>query len=130
MINSTVRSQACSACPYRKDCPSGLWAAHEYNKLRDYDNITPDQPWAPFMCHATPDHLCHGWAVVHTNRGHEYDLLALRMIGYPEVPEPSVPLFASGNEAANHGQKDIEAPSAEAIATAERLVRKFPRLQQ
>ena len=85
--------------------------AVEYEKLRDYDEPTGYQPFAVFACHATPEHLCHGWAVVHSNRGHEYDLLALRLHGNPSIPEAAVPLFDSGNEAADHGQADNEAPS-------------------
>jgi hypothetical protein len=126
---SDVRSQPCSACPYRCDVPSGVWAHHEYEKLRDYDLPTGDQPFAVFACHATPDHLCHGWAVVHTSRGHEFDLLALRVTGYPEIPEPGVPLFDSGNAAADHGQRDIEAPTATALLTVGKLTRKYPRLR-
>jgi hypothetical protein len=124
-----IRSKPCSACPYRQDCPSGLWAAHEYEKLRPYDNITPDQPWAPFMCHATPRAFCNGWAITHTRRGREFDLLALRMNGYPEIPAETEPLFASGNEAADWGQRDIEDPSDEAMETVARLLRKYPRLR-
>lgn len=123
-----VRSQPCSACPYRRDVPSGVWAAHEYDKLRDYDNPTADQPFGVFACHATPDHLCHGWAVCHSNRGHEFDLLSLRMTGSPAITEPAVPLFGSGNEAADHGQQDIEAPSGDAVRTVARLLRKHDRL--
>jgi hypothetical protein len=124
-----VRSNPCSACPYRKDCPSGLWAHHEYEKLRPYDEITPEQPFAPFMCHATPEHFCSGWAVVHTSRGHEYDLMALRLVGYPDIPQTTVELFESGNDAADHGQAGIEEPSVEATEAVERLLRKYPRLR-
>jgi hypothetical protein len=108
-----------------------VWSYQEYQKLRDYDEITPLQPMATFACHATPDHHCHGWAVCHTNRGNEYDLIALRI--WPpegEIPEAAVPLFASGNEAADHGQRDVTAPSREAVETADRLVRKYERLQR
>ena len=124
-----VRSQPCSACPYRRDCPSGLWAAHEYDKLRPYDNETMDQPFGPFMCHATPDHYCNGWAVCHSNRGNRFALLALRL-SPPDggVPEESVPLFDSGNDAADWGQQDIDDPSVEAQETVVRLMRKYPRL--
>ena len=126
----TVRSQPCTACPYRKDVPSGVWAQHEYDKLRDYDLPTGEQPMAVFACHATPEHLCHGWAVCHTTRGNEYDLLALRLHGYPDIPEAGVSLFASGNEAADHGQADVDDPSDEAIEAVSRLIRKYERLQQ
>lgn len=125
-----VRSQPCSACPYRQDCPSGLWEHHEYEKLRLYDAPTSEQPMAVFACHATPEHLCHGWAVVHTTRGHEYDLLALRIRGadYDQIPKATVPLFESGNDAADHGQADIDDPGDEAQEAMQRLMRKYPRL--
>ena len=124
---TAVRSQPCSACPYRLDTPSGLWQHDEYEKLRDYDLPTPEQPFGAFACHATPEHLCHGWAVCHTNRGHEFDLLALRLDPVP-VPEPGVPLFRSGNDAADWGQREIEDPPEATQAMMLRLVRKYPRL--
>ena len=126
----SVRSQPCSSCPYRQDVPSGVWSFDEYEKLRDYDNETFDQPFAVFACHATPEHLCHGWAVVHTNRGNEYDLIALRI--WPPsggVPEAAVALFESGNDAADHGQAAIDDPDPAAIATQRRLMKKYPRLR-
>jgi hypothetical protein len=45
------------------------------------------------------------------------------------VPEAFVPLFASGNEAADHGQRDIEEPSYEARVTVDKLLRKYDRLR-
>lgn len=126
-----VRSKPCLACPYRCDVPSGVWAANEYDKLRDYDKPTGEQPFAFFACHATPDHLCNGWAVVHTSRGNEYDLLALRLLssGYPEIPVSDIEFFVSGNAAADHGQADIEDPTPEAQAAAARLMNKYERLR-
>jgi Family of unknown function (DUF6283) len=129
-VSDSIRSQPCSACPYRRDVPSGVWAVSEYEKLREYDEPTGDQPFAAFGCHATPEALCHGWAVVHSSRGHEHDLLALRLLGSPPIPEPGVPLWSSGNEAADHGQAEIEEPSMEAMETVDRLTRKYPRLEQ
>jgi hypothetical protein len=123
------RSQPCSSCPYRRDVPSGVWSRDEYEKLRDYDNPTGEQPFAVFACHATPEHYCHGWAVVHTSRGHEFDLLALRLHGSPPIPEAAVPLFDSGNDAADHGQADLEDPSDDATEVVEKLLRKYPRLR-
>jgi hypothetical protein len=125
-----IRSMPCEACPYRRDVPSGLWAKHEYEKLRGYDNATAYQPPGPFSCHATPEFHCHGWAVVHGRQTGEHDLLAFRM--YPpegEIPPPGVPLFESGNEAADHGERDIENPGPEAIAVVDRLTRKYDRLE-
>jgi hypothetical protein len=129
-----VRSMPCTSCPYRRDVPSGLWAAHEYDKLVDYDNPTADQPMAIFMCHATPEAFCHGWAVCHTSRGNRFDLLALRISHLMgrwdgEMPAAGVPLFASGAEAAAHGKAEIESPSPEAKAHVARLTRKYPRLE-
>ena len=128
---SKVRPSPCEACPYRRDVPSGLWARQEYEKLRAYDAETPQQPMATFACHATPQAYCHGWAVVHMTRGHDRELLALR-VWPPEggLPEPVVPLFASGTEAADHGERDIDDPSGEALRAMSRLVAKHPRLQE
>ena len=120
----------CSSCPYRTDVPSGVWAFEEYEKLRGYDAPTGEQPFAYFACHATPEHYCNGWAIAHTTRGNEYDLLALRLQGYPEIPEPVVALFASGNDAADHGQTDVTKPSEASVTTMARLMRKYPRLRQ
>lgn len=125
-----IRREACSACPYRRDAPSGLWSAEEYEKLPPYDLETFDQPMAVFACHATPEHLCHGWAVTGG-----YKLLALRIYASThrdeviEIPEPSTPLFASGTEAAEYGLRDVDAPSAEAAKVGHRLLRKNPRLE-
>lgn len=127
-----IRKQPCSACPYRQDVPSGVWAAETYDKLLPYDNVTYDQPPEPFGCHATPEHLCHGWAAVHSNRGQAYELLSLRLLwarGIDAViPEAAVPMFSSGTEAAEHGKRDILNPSPEAKATVEKLTRKYDRL--
>jgi len=126
---SKIRPLPCEACPYRCDVASGVWATHEYEKLREYDAITPLQPFAAFACHASPNALCHGWAVVHNNRGREYELMALRLEGFEgPMPEMVVPLFASGNEAADHGEADMEDPSVEARRTQQRLLSKHPRL--
>ena len=127
---SEVRREHCLSCPYRRDVPSGVWAFSEYERLRPYDEETMNQPFGPFMCHATPQALCHGWAVVHTSRGNRYDLIALRLLGSPEIPAGHVELFASGNEAADHGQAEIETPSPKAVKTVDRLMRKYDRLQR
>jgi len=130
-----IRSMPCLACPYRRDVPSGLWAQSEYDKLRQYDRPTADQPFAVFACHATPEHLCHGWAHCHSNRGgefagdHPFDLLALRIRGIPSPGPSPVPLFSNGNEAADWGTYDIEDPSPEAVETIARLLAKYPRLE-
>lgn len=128
---TSVRSMPCQFCPYRRDCPSGVWAREEYELLRPYDAETFAQPTLTFHCHASPDHYCNGWAIVHMTRGHEFELLALR-IRWPDggIPDAAVALFASGAEAADHGQAAIEAPPDEAVVAINRLVRKHPRIRQ
>jgi hypothetical protein len=128
---TAIRGQSCSACPYRRDVPSGVWAAHEYDKLVQYDAPTGAQPLAGFACHATPEFLCHGWAMVHENRGHGNELLALRACqpeNYAITHEPDPSLFDSGQEAADHGKRDIAVPPGD--ARADRLLRKYDRLQK
>jgi hypothetical protein len=125
-----IRSESCTVCPYRKDVPSGVWSEGEYEKLPPYDLPTASQPFGPFLCHATPERYCHGWAVVHSSRGHAYELVALRVFPADnELPPEGVPLFGSGTEAAEHGKRDILNPSPEAVAAVDRLMRKYERLQ-
>jgi uncharacterized protein DUF6283 len=119
-----VRRTPCEACPYRRDAPSGVWAHEEYEKLREYEGETWEQPPNAFACHATPARLCHGWAVVSG-----YDSLALRLARVAEIPEPRVPLFGSHTEAADHGQRDIDLPGPEAGDVIGRLLRKHGRLR-
>ena len=125
------RKTPCSSCPYRRDVPSGVWAAGEYEKLRGYDGDTADQARAGaagvFMCHQGAGEVCAGWAGVH---GRDPGNFALRMAALldPEIDiravreyETSVPLFASGAEAADHGEREIEHPSPEAVAVTEKV---------
>lgn len=132
-----IRPEPCSSCPYRRDVPSGVWSAEEYDKLRLYDAPTAGQPLAAFSCHASPEAYCCGWAVVHMSRGpepgHPFDLLALRIGGSMGLwdgvmPTPKVELFTSGNEAADHGQRDVDDPSPEATEMAMKLLAKYDRL--
>ena len=84
------------------------------------------------MCHATPEAYCNGWAVCHQRRGtpsfHPFDLIALRIARDWDgvMPETKTPLFATGNEAADHGQRDINKPSHAAQEAVARLERKYP----
>ena len=103
-----------------------MWAPEEYRKLVAYDAPTFDQPVQGFACHSTPQMYCHGWAVVHTSRGHEFDLLALRFAPVV-VPAPVVPLFASGTEAADHGLAEVEEPGTQAQSAIELLERQIAR---
>jgi hypothetical protein len=126
-----IRKESCTACPYRRDVPSGVWAAQEYDKLAQYDAETGEQPPGAFMCHATPDVHCHGWAVVHGRQDHAHEPLAFRFAGInpDDIPPEGVPLFSSGTEACEHGKRDIKNPSEEAKAVVERLMGKYDRLR-
>jgi len=97
-----------------------VWHADEYEKLRAYDEETFNQPFATFACHESPKAHCCGWAQCHGDK-----LLSLRLAGYPEIPEITAPIHASGNDAANFGQRDIENPSREARAAMRILDRKI-----
>lgn len=128
-----------SSCPYRRDVPSGLWHADEYDKLREYDKEMPGQPMALFQCHQTDAdselrRLCAGWAACHGD-----NLLALRLALIenrisPDVFEATIdyrsptPLFEFGTEAADHGQRDIDDPSTAAVHTMAKISRRRPGL--
>ena len=108
----------CGSCPYRKDVPSGIWHREEYEKLPQYDGSTMDQllkgGTALFMCHQNDGCLCGGWLMTHDLD----ELLALRMNPVDASVgdyAPDVAVFASGQEAHDHGVRDLEHPSSEAI---------------
>ncbi|WP_281186788.1 DUF6283 family protein [Nocardia mikamii] len=129
----------CSSCPYRRDVPSGVWDAGEYDKLREYDREMSDQPLALFQCHQTDAdsdlrRVCAGWVGCHGD-----DLLALRLALIQRRISPAVfeaavgyrsptPLFESGTEAAEHGQRDIGAPGPAAVHTMAKIIRRRPDL--
>jgi len=121
-----VRKEPCETCPYRTDVPSGIWAHQTYEMLRPYDEPTGEQPFAVFGCHCNPEQYCHGWAVVHNSRGHQFELLAMRIhgLGPGDVPQSDVIFFGSGNEAADHGQADLAHPSDEARAAVDKLMKR------
>ena len=123
----TVRPRPCPSCPYRRDVPSGIWAASEYDKLPGYDGDVPDQIMARatglFHCHSQPASLCAGWVGCHDMANN----LAMRMHGQdvdPAVYEyvSPVPLFGSGAEAAGHGKRDLPAPGPEARRKSRQLL--------
>jgi hypothetical protein len=124
---------ACVACPYRVDSPSGLWAADQYDMLRDYDKPYPQQPIASFLCHQQNSKLCAGWLGCHKPE----KLLALPFLGVqrmitPEdmdavqeyVHDPRVKLFTSGKEACEHGKRGIENPSSQTRLAALKMMQK------
>ena len=125
------RKRPCSTCPYRRDVPSAIWAQAEYNLLRTWDGEPADQALAGafghLKCHGTPALVCAGWA------GHRdpQDLLAARLGVSEGTLDPSVlrytttvPLFASGAEAAEHGMADYKDPSWPARLAVTRIRRK------
>lgn len=120
----------CESCPYRKDVPSGIWDASEYRKLPAYDEPTPYQPMGVFMCHQGNGHVCSGWVGCHDMNNtlamriaasrHELDEATIDAILDYESP---VELWASGQEAADHGLADVDAPDGD----AQRLIGKLSR---
>lgn len=122
----------CESCPYRRDAPSGMWDAREYEKLPAYDRDTAFQPAELFLCHqngAADDRarLCAGWVGCHG-----YELLALRLAGIRgEMADAElrsafdyrspVALFDSGAAAAEHGMKNIENPDSAALAAMDKI---------
>lgn len=124
----------CGSCPYRRDVPSGVWAAEEYEKLPPFDAETMFQPTGLFLCHQQNGRVCAGWAGCHDM----YGSLAMRMqeatnyldersIEAVYEYECPVPLFESGAEAAAHGMRDIESPDDRTIRTIDKLERRRQR---
>lgn len=123
----------CGSCPYRRDVPSGVWAADEYAKLTEFDGEMHQQAPVTFQCHqhdrgSEHSRLCAGWVGCHGGD----NLLGLRIasaFGHMTAEEieatidytTTVPLFGSGAEAAEHGMRDIEGPSE----SAERAIQKI-----
>lgn len=119
----------CKSCPYRRDVPSGVWHASEYGKLPNYDGEMHEQALkgaiGRFDCHQRDGCLCAGWVGTH-GAG---NLLALRLQADKVDPavwdyESPVPLFASGQEACDHGKREIKRPSVKASRVINRLVKK------
>jgi Family of unknown function (DUF6283) len=121
----------CGSCPYRRDVPSGVWSAEEYEKLPCFDGATHEQPMWVFMCHQQDGRLCAGWVGCHDMS----ENLGLRLTAglgllTPEdleavlAYETAVPLFDSGAEAAAHGLAALEQPDERAIRQIEKLRRK------
>lgn len=123
----TAASAPCKSCPYRQDVPSGVWDAEEYDKLPGYDGEMVEQArtnTSLFLCHQRDGNLCAGWLATH---GPE-NLLALRLSGSRIDPAiwsymTTTPVFASGQEACDHGKRDIINPGDKARRVIGRLVR-------
>jgi hypothetical protein len=131
----------CESCPYRRDVEPGIWARSEYEKLPPYDGPTGEQPGRLFPCHQvrTPGRIrvCAGWAAVHRANPSGHELLALRLAAAFDSMDPAeldathdystpVPLFASGQQAAEHGLAGIDAPSKRAAKIIGKVLRKRP----
>ena len=135
MLTLTCAKSPCVSCPYRRDVPSGVWHAHEYDKLPDYDGSIGEQVMngravARFDCHQQNGKLCAGWIGVHGAS----NLLAMRLLSFNDGVEidrkvwtykSPVPLFGSGAEAAAHGKRAINRPGKAGKAMVARLQRKF-----
>jgi hypothetical protein len=132
----TCAQAPCRSCPYRRDVPSGLWAASEYDKLPAYDGDIAEQvvkeAGGLFFCHQQDGRLCAGWIGCH-GAG---NLLAVRLAGFYLdgkarlddalwTYESPVPLFASGAQARAHGLRAIRRPGPKARRTIDRLQRKL-----
>jgi hypothetical protein len=129
----TVRKAPCSSCPYRRDVPSGVWDASEYDKLPGYDGDIGEQIEAGatglFFCHRTPGFMCAGWAGCHDTGNLIAYRLHWRLVDMDNLLDyvSPVPLFSSGTEAAAHGMRDVEDPGPEAQAKGEELMRVIAR---
>ena len=122
----------CKSCPYRRDVPSGVWQAREYDKLPAYDGTKEQQLLSGgrslFDCHQQDGNLCAGWVGTHG----AHNLIAFRLTDCEVDPsiwryESPVPLFKSGAEACAHGKRHIRHPRADATRMVIQLLRKRER---
>lgn len=120
----------CGSCPYRQDAPTGLWHHELYAKLPEYDKPMPDQPHLPFGCHQQDGRLCAGWVGTH-NMEQNLALSFALLQGWitPQVfltclrYTTTVPLFASGQEACDHGLQDYEDPPERTKRIVDKLLK-------
>jgi hypothetical protein len=133
-VSAAPAKAPCKSCPYRRDVPSGVWAESEYKKLPAYDREIHYQPPTAFFCHQQNGKLCAGWCGTHDMDESLGLHIAVRVgLIKPDDYEAAldyvspVPLFSSGAEAAEHGLRDLEAPSDKACRTIDRLTVKANR---
>jgi hypothetical protein len=127
----------CGSCPYRRDVPSGVWAAEEYDKLPEYDKETAEQPPAMFACHQGDGRACAGWVATHDmtqNLGLRIGM-AFGHVASEDVDafmeyETATPLFGSGQEAADHGKRDLDNPSERASRVINKVMKTVPGVRQ
>lgn len=125
----------CGSCPYRRDVPSGVWAAEEYDKLPGFDGPTMEQPPGVFTCHQQNGRMCAGWVGCHDmdeslgirfawGNDHFSDEDIKAALDYVSP----IPLWGSGAEAAAHGRAEIERPGEQATHTIEKVGRRQDRV--
>ena len=118
-----AHAKPCTSCPYRRDCPSGVWHQEEYEKLRRYDD---NKAFDGFLCHTEPTKLCRGWLTVHCESVAVRLCMMRNEVTREEVyADPPVPLFATGNKAADHGQRQIKRPGRKAKKMIRRLLKNY-----
>jgi hypothetical protein len=125
-----VPEKACGTCPYRRDTPSGVWSAEEYEKLREYDREFPPA-LAVFWCHqynatGRPT-VCRGWLSTHRDHPAVRLGLALGALNPEDVAgigEESDTYYGTGTEACEAGLRDIENPSDAARKKVMDLIRR------
>lgn len=108
----------CGTCPYRQDCPSGVWDPSEYAKLPLFDQDTWKQPTGLFLCHQGTGRICAGWAGCH-DMSHTLAFRIAACMGGVDTHtvqalldySTDVRLFSSGTEAAAHGMREVTHPT-------------------
>lgn len=125
-------SAPCGSCPYRQDVPPGVWSRDEYEKLPPFDAETAEQPASVFMCHQQDGRMCAGWAGCHDMHESLGLRLALAMGLMTEETydatldyASTVPLFPTGQRAAEHGLSGVDDPPAAAVRTIGKLSRRL-----
>lgn len=129
-MTTPINRAPCQSCPYRRDVPSGIWEAGEYDKIIPFDNETWMQPPRLFLCHQADGCLCRGWLDTHGS-----ELLAIRLgIIKGEIDAeavckaldegPAVPVFESAAQAAEHGRRAIKRPGRKARAMVAKIEKK------
>lgn len=141
---SVVKPKPCAFCPYRKDCPSGVWGEEEYAKLSELHH---PMSIAHFNCHATEEpggqELCRGWLEVsgRLSLGLRMYMSVMSQKGdftnedaeeiFEALDNPcGVEFFETGQDACEHGLRDIFFPSREAFQAMDILQNKYQRLNQ
>lgn len=127
-----VDKNPCTSCPYRRDCPSGVWSAEDYFKLVKYDR---NEEFAVFLCHQTElageEIVCRGWLTV------QIDSVAARLAvlrgmltDAQRCAKVTVPLYKTGLAAAEAGLRAINRPGKAAKKIINRLLGQSTRIRE